>query len=133
MKQVNTRKTLAFDPTHQTKPCQNYPKAIQELPSSITPWLGATSYAERAPQRGQDGAVLLKTRHRYTAWTRLPPSMRPDQRITLALARGFATERLTMERPCFFFFFRLFFWFFRGGWVQWGLGYVEGILGIEVC
>ena len=45
-----------------------------------------------------DGAVLLTSRHRYTAFAVLPKEQRPTQRVTLAVARGFQKERLVMER-----------------------------------
>eukprot|EP00931_Biecheleriopsis_adriatica_P115086 TRINITY_DN90921_c0_g1_i1.p1 TRINITY_DN90921_c0_g1~~TRINITY_DN90921_c0_g1_i1.p1 ORF type:complete len:1336 (+),score=212.36 TRINITY_DN90921_c0_g1_i1:33-4010(+) len=45
-----------------------------------------------------DGAVLLSARHRYTAFARLPPDCRPDQRVTLLVARGLPCSRLELER-----------------------------------
>eukprot|EP00435_Cladocopium_sp_Y103_P062926 s868_g24.t1 len=45
-----------------------------------------------------DGAVLLTARHRYTAFAQLPVGCRPDQRITLVVARGLPNNQIIMER-----------------------------------
>ena len=47
----------------------------------------------------KDGAVLLTARHRYTAFAQLPAGCRPDQRITLVVARGLPNNQIIMERP----------------------------------
>eukprot|EP00928_Gymnodinium_smaydae_P099927 TRINITY_DN966_c3_g1_i1.p1 TRINITY_DN966_c3_g1~~TRINITY_DN966_c3_g1_i1.p1 ORF type:complete len:1532 (-),score=349.65 TRINITY_DN966_c3_g1_i1:31-4626(-) len=45
-----------------------------------------------------DGAVLLTTRHRYTAFARLPRDCWPSQAVTLLVARSLPQDRLVPER-----------------------------------
>ena len=53
----------------------------------------------RLQPHAKDGAVLLTARHRYTAFAQLPVGCRPDQRITLVVARGLPNNQIIMERP----------------------------------
>eukprot|EP00927_Polykrikos_kofoidii_P077261 TRINITY_DN74219_c0_g1_i1.p1 TRINITY_DN74219_c0_g1~~TRINITY_DN74219_c0_g1_i1.p1 ORF type:complete len:1476 (-),score=281.90 TRINITY_DN74219_c0_g1_i1:36-4415(-) len=45
-----------------------------------------------------DGAIILTTRHRYTAFASLPPECWPPQNVTLMVARALPLGRLVPER-----------------------------------
>ena len=66
-------------------------RCLEDLKSSILIY--------RLQPHAKDGAVLLTARHRYTAFAQLPVGCRPDQRITLVVARGLPNSQIIMERP----------------------------------
>ena len=66
-------------------------RCLEDLKSSILIY--------RLQPHAKDGAVLLTARHRYTAFAQLPVGCRPDQRITLVVARGLPNNQIIMERP----------------------------------